>query len=107
MTACAAAYWSNCAIEYQNGHTSYEEWAHFLVFKKVGGGASGKFVVANQKIAGRRKHIVFAFKNKVQSEQEDVLSNKFLLCIQMIYNLGLLFLKSIIHTLFWANFFGI
>ena len=24
-------------IEYQKGHTSYEERAHFLVFKKVGG----------------------------------------------------------------------
>ena len=47
---------------------------------------SGKFVVADQKIAGRRKHIVFAFKNKAESEQEAVLSNKFLLCIQMIYN---------------------
>ena len=26
-------------IEYQKGHTSYKERAHFLVFKKVGGGA--------------------------------------------------------------------
>ena len=26
-------------IEYQKGHISYEERAHFLVFKKVGGGA--------------------------------------------------------------------
>ena len=25
-------------IEYQKGHASYEERAHFLVFKKVGGG---------------------------------------------------------------------
>ena len=48
-------------------------------------------------------------KNKAESEQEAVLSNKFLLCIQMIYNLGLLYLKSIMHTLllFWADFFGI
>ena len=68
----------------------------------------GKFVVPNQKIAGRRKHIVFAFKNQADSEQESVLSTKFLLCIQMIYNLGPLFLKSIIHTLFLlADFFGI
>ena len=67
----------------------------------------GKFVVADQKIAGRRKHIVFAFENKAEREQEAVLSDKFLLCIQMIYNLGLLFLKSIIDWLFWADFFGI
>ena len=47
------------------------------------------------KIASRRKHIVFAFKNIVDSEQEAVLSGKFLLCIQKIYNLSLSFLKSI------------
>ena len=46
-------------------------------------------------------------KNKAKSEQEAVLSDKFLLCIQMIYNLGLLFLKSIIDSVFWADFFGI
>ena len=67
----------------------------------------GKFVVSDQKIAGRKKHIVFAFKNKAESEQEAVLSDKFLLCIQMIYNLGLLFLKSIIDSLFWADFLSI
>ena len=60
----------------------------------------GKFVVADQKIAGRRKHIVFAFKDNAESEQEAVLSDKFLLSIQRIYNLGLLFLKSIIDSLF-------
>ena len=48
--------------------------------------------------------IVFAFTNKAESEQEAVLSDKFLLCIQMIYNLGSLFLKSIIDSLFWADF---
>ena len=62
----------------------------------------GKFVVADQKIAGRSKHIAFAFKNKAESEQEAVLSEKFFLCIQMIYNLGLLFFKSIIGLIFLA-----
>ena len=47
--------------------------------------------------------IVFAFKNKAESEQEADLSDKFLLCIQMIYNLGLLFLKSIIDSVFWEK----
>ena len=42
--------------------------------------------------------IVFAFKNKAESEQEAVLSNKFLLCIKMIYNLGLLFLIHHTHA---------
>ena len=67
----------------------------------------GKFVVADQEIAGGRKHIVFAFKNKAESEQETVLSDKFLLSVQMIYNLGLLFLKSITDSLFRADLFGI
>ena len=49
-------------------------------------GTGGKFVVAEEKIASRRKHIVFAFKNKAESEQEAVLSDEFLLSIQTIYN---------------------
>ena len=80
---------------------------HCRNYRNYSAETGGKFVLADQKIAGRRKHIVFAFKNKAESEQEAVLSNKFLLCIQMIYNLGLLYLKSIIHTLFWTDFFGI
>ena len=76
---------------------------HRLLYTQAG----GKFVVADHKIAGRRNHIDFAFKNKAYSEQEAVLSDKFLLSIYMICNLGLLFLKSIMDSLFWADFFGI
>ena len=45
-----------------------------------------KIVVADQKIAARRKHIVFAFKNKTEREQEAILSDKFLLCFALYSN---------------------
>lgn len=53
----------------------------YIVLKRTG----GKFVVAVKKIAGRRKHIAFAFKNKAESEQVAGLADEFWLLIQTIY----------------------